>query len=80
MIASNIRQQILEHLQPLPGEQVKTLLLTWLTGTSGELEDFEQLLTNQPTQTTEESTSCRRHRCWRPGWSTRRYTARRSCR
>ena len=55
MIASNIRQQILEHLQPLPGEQVKTLLLTWLTGTSGELEDFEQLLTNKPTQTTEES-------------------------
>ena len=55
MIASNIRQQILDHLQPLPGEQVKTLLLTWLTGTSGELEDFERLLTNKPTQTTEES-------------------------
>ncbi|MTJ51987.1 hypothetical protein FJR38_04535 [Anabaena sp. UHCC 0253] len=50
MIASNIRQQILDHLQPLPGEQVKTLLLTWLTGTSGELEDFERLLTNKPTQ------------------------------
>jgi len=55
MIASNIRKQILDHLQPLPGEQVKTLLLTWLTGTSGELEDFERLLTNKPTQTTEES-------------------------
>lgn len=54
MTANNIRQQIVEHLEILPGEQVKTLLLTWLTGTSGDLEDFEQLLTNQLTQTTEE--------------------------
>ncbi|MCC5627931.1 hypothetical protein [Nostoc sphaeroides] len=55
MTASNIRQQILEHIETLPGEQVKTLLLTWLTDTSASLEDFERLLTNQATQTTEES-------------------------
>ena len=55
MTASNIRQQILEHLKTLPGEQVKNLLLTWLTGTSTSLEDFERLLTHQATQTTEES-------------------------
>ncbi|BDI20742.1 hypothetical protein ANSO36C_65440 (plasmid) [Nostoc cf. commune SO-36] len=55
MTASNIRQQILEHIETLPPEQVKTLLLTWLTSSSGDLEDFEQLLTNQPPQTTEES-------------------------
>ncbi|MEH1912406.1 MAG: hypothetical protein V7L05_13550 [Nostoc sp.] len=55
MTASNIRQQILEHVKTLPGEQVKTLLLTWLTGTSTSLEDFERLLTHQVTQTTEES-------------------------
>lgn len=55
MTASNLRQQILEHLETLPGEQVKTLLLTWLTTSSGDLADFEQLLVNQATQTTEES-------------------------
>ncbi len=55
MTASNIRQQILEHLEALPGEQVKNLLLTWLTNSSGNLEDFEKLLTNQPTQITEAS-------------------------
>ncbi|MEH2062449.1 MAG: hypothetical protein V7K50_09230 [Nostoc sp.] len=55
MTASNIRQQILEHIETLPPEQVKTLLLTWLTSSSGDLEDFEQLVTNQVTQTTEES-------------------------
>jgi hypothetical protein len=55
MTASNIRQQIFERLEALPGEQVKTLLLTWLTTSSGKLEDFEQLLlTTQATQTTEE--------------------------
>jgi hypothetical protein len=53
MTASNIRQQILEHLEILPPEQVKTLLLTWLTSSSEDLEDFEQLLINQATQTTE---------------------------
>ncbi|YAF96532.1 MAG: hypothetical protein AB3A66_02245 [Nodularia sp. CChRGM 3473] len=55
MTASNIRKQIVEHIETLPGEQVKTLLLTWLTSTAASLEDFEQLLTNQSTQTTEES-------------------------
>ncbi|MBO3463932.1 hypothetical protein G7B40_022065 [Aetokthonos hydrillicola Thurmond2011] len=55
MTTNNIRQQILEHLETLPGEQVKTLLLTWLTSSSGDLEDFEQLLTNQPTENREES-------------------------
>ncbi|MEA5595493.1 hypothetical protein [Rivularia sp. UHCC 0363] len=53
MTASNIKQQILEHLEPLPPEQVKTILLTWLTSSSENLEDFEQLLTNQPTQAVE---------------------------
>jgi hypothetical protein len=55
MTASSIRQQILDHLEALPGEQVKTLLLIWLTSTSGELEDFERLLTITPTHTTQES-------------------------
>lgn len=55
MTVSNIRQQILEYIETLPPEQVKTLLLTWLTSSSGDLEDFEQLVTNQATQTTEES-------------------------
>ncbi len=54
MTASNIRQQILEHLEALPPEQVKSLLFAWLSGSEGDLEDFEQLLINQPTQTTEE--------------------------
>jgi hypothetical protein len=55
MTANNIKQQILEHLEPLPPEQVKTILLTWLTSSSENLEDFEQLLINQPTQDVEES-------------------------
>ncbi|MEA5574459.1 hypothetical protein [Calothrix sp. UHCC 0171] len=55
MTASNIRQKISEYVEVLPPEQVKTLLLAWLTSSSGNLEDFEQLLTNQPTQTIEES-------------------------
>ena len=55
MTASNIRQQILEHIETLPGEQVKNLLLTWLTGSEGDLEDFDHLLRNQATRTTEES-------------------------
>ncbi|MEH2274556.1 MAG: hypothetical protein V7K40_07030 [Nostoc sp.] len=55
MTTSSIRQQILEQLKTLPGEQVKTLVLTWLTDSSTSLEDFEQLLTNQLTQTPEES-------------------------
>ena len=55
MTTGNIKQQILEHLEELPPEQVKTLLLVWLTSSSGNLEDFEQLLTNQPTQAIKES-------------------------
>ncbi len=56
MTASNIKQQIFEHIEALPGEQVKSLLLTWLNTSPGSLEDFEQLLlTTQPTQNTEES-------------------------
>jgi predicted transcriptional regulator len=54
MTANNIKQQILEHLDALPGEQVKNLLKTWLTVSEGDLEDFEQLLNHELTQTTEE--------------------------
>ncbi len=55
MTASNIKQQILEHLEPLPPEEVKTILLTWLTSSSENLEDFEQLIINQPTEVVEQS-------------------------
>ncbi|MEA5604882.1 hypothetical protein [Nostoc sp. UHCC 0252] len=55
MTASNIRQEILEYIETLPGEEVKTLLLTWLTRTSASLEDFERLVANQAAQTTEDS-------------------------
>ncbi|QLE55092.1 hypothetical protein [Nostoc sp. TCL26-01] len=55
MTESNIKQQILEHLEILPPEQVKCLVLTWLIDTSASLEDFEWLLTNQSIQTTTES-------------------------
>ncbi len=54
MTANNIRQQILEHLEALPGEQVKTLLLTWLSVSEGDLQDFERLLNHESTQTTQE--------------------------
>jgi hypothetical protein len=54
MTANNIKQQILEHLEVLPGEQVKSLLKTWLTVTDGDLEDFEQLLSHESTQSVEE--------------------------
>jgi hypothetical protein len=54
MTANNIKQQILEHLEALPGEQVKSLLKTWLTVTDGDLEDFEQLLSHESTQSVEE--------------------------
>ena len=42
MTISNIRKQILERLEPLPGEQVKNLLLQWLINSSGNLEDFDR--------------------------------------
>ncbi|WP_375503468.1 hypothetical protein [uncultured Nostoc sp.] len=54
MTANNIKQQILEHLEALPGEQVKSLLKTWLTVTDGDLEDFEQLLSHESSQSIEE--------------------------
>ena len=54
MIISNIRKQILERLEPLPGEQVKNLLLQWLINSSGNLEDFQELLKSQSHQKIEE--------------------------
>ena len=51
MTTGNIKQQVLEHIQALSGEQVKTLLFTWLTGTDERLEAFNWLLTNQPNHT-----------------------------
>ncbi|BAB78267.1 hypothetical protein ACN23B_27880 (plasmid) [Anabaena sp. FACHB-709] len=54
MTINNIKQQILEHLEVLPGEQVKSLLKTWLSVTDGDLEDFEQLLSHESTQSIEE--------------------------
>ncbi|MEM9927735.1 MAG: hypothetical protein AAF915_29120 [Cyanobacteria bacterium P01_D01_bin.50] len=53
MTTGNVKQQILEHIEVLPSEKVKTLLLTWLTNSSGNLEDFEQLLANQPSSVME---------------------------
>ncbi len=55
MTASGIREQILEHLEALPPEQVKILLFNWLSTSDGDLEDFERLLTNQPNQITEDA-------------------------
>ncbi|WP_293136607.1 hypothetical protein [Okeania sp. SIO3I5] len=54
MTISKVRQQILERLEPLPSEQVKNLLLKWLLNSSGNLEDFEELLKSQSSQKTEE--------------------------
>ena len=54
MTISNIRKQILERLEPLPGEQVKNLLLQWLINSSGNLEDFQELLKSQSHQKIEE--------------------------
>ncbi|PAX45736.1 hypothetical protein [Brunnivagina elsteri] len=55
MTASNIKQQIVEYLEALPSEEVKIILLKWLTGSDGDLEDFERLLTNQSIQEIEKS-------------------------
>lgn len=55
MTVSGIRQQILEHLEALPPEQVKILLFNWLSSSEGDLEDFERLLTNQPNQITQDA-------------------------
>lgn len=51
---TDIKQQILSHLEALPPEQVKTLLFNWLSSSEGDLEDFERLLTNQPEQIIDE--------------------------
>ena len=58
MTANNLRQKILERLEPLPEEQVKNLLLKWLVNSSGNLEYFEELLRNQSHQNTEELLDC----------------------
>ena len=55
MTVSKTRQTILEHLEVLPGEQVKRLILTWLTSSSGDLEAFEQFLSDRLTQIPEKS-------------------------
>lgn len=54
MTVNNINQQILELIEPLPGEQVKHLLLKWLINSSGNLADFEELLGALSNQKTEE--------------------------
>jgi hypothetical protein len=38
------RHLMTRYVQALEGEQVKALVLDWLTGTGGNLNDFEQLL------------------------------------
>jgi hypothetical protein len=44
MTTSNERQQIANHVQTLGGEQVKALVLDWLSVTDASLVDFERLL------------------------------------
>jgi hypothetical protein len=44
MTTSNDRQQIASHVQELGGEQVKALVLDWLSVTDASLVDFERLL------------------------------------
>jgi len=58
MTTNNLRQKILERLEPLPGEQVKSLLLKWLVNSYGNLEDFDELLGNQSSEKTEELLNC----------------------
>lgn len=53
MVASDIRQQIVKHLQGLSGERVKALVLNWLTDSEGNLEAFERLLADQPVEVEE---------------------------
>ena len=54
MTANNLRQKILERLEPLPGEQVKYLLQKWLVNSYGNLEYFEELLIDESDKKTEE--------------------------
>ncbi|MGD1809460.1 hypothetical protein ACP6PL_29065 [Dapis sp. BLCC M126] len=54
MTTNNLRQKILERLEPLSGEQVKNLLRKWLVNSSGNLEYFEELLIDEFDKKTEE--------------------------
>jgi hypothetical protein len=38
------KSQLLDHIQAMEGHDVKALVLEWLTGTEGRLEDLEQML------------------------------------
>jgi hypothetical protein len=40
----DVRQQMTNHIDSLSGEQVKSLVLSWLSETGGTLSDFESLL------------------------------------
>ena len=42
------QQAIANHIKALDSERVKALVLGWLSGTSGSLSDFEQLLESEP--------------------------------
>ncbi|NES06472.1 MAG: hypothetical protein F6K22_28855 [Okeania sp. SIO2F4] len=54
MTTNNLRQKILERLEPLSGDQVKNLLRKWLVNSSGNLEYFEELLIDESDKKTEE--------------------------
>lgn len=58
MTTNNLRQKILERLEPLPGERVKNILLKWLVNSSGNLEYFDELLINESHQKAEELLDC----------------------
>lgn len=56
MTTSNDRQQMANHVQELGGDQVKALVLDWLSVTDASLLDFERLLETEymhPTDTEE---------------------------
>lgn len=38
------KSQLLDHIQAMEGHDVKALILAWLMGTDGRLEDLEQML------------------------------------
>ncbi|MBV8884198.1 MAG: hypothetical protein JO235_09410 [Chroococcidiopsidaceae cyanobacterium CP_BM_RX_35] len=42
------QQAITNHVKALDSERVKALVLDWLSGTSGSLSDFEQLVASEP--------------------------------
>jgi hypothetical protein len=43
----DLRQQITTHLDVLSGDQVKAVVLNWLSETNGTLADFESLLVSE---------------------------------